>query len=594
MMDEYKVNDNDKGYPAVSTASLLGNSVDLSPYAVAYNGVWLSTYGVTINDFDKIGMHEVINRVQYVRLDQVKRKLRPYPEWFAAYVMESYPELGSYDDSKKIFRQRERHSAVLLPEFNEDAVEEVYDLLKKQASKYEREPIDRVHNFAELYGKAVASRTALGEEALRDTEGDWHCVDNLHDHKAIEKIEQLIDGKGTGWFPGGADGIAMFLKACRAQEVHVFTSGDNKIPRILICSSKTRKADDICYVLGLGDDRQIEPEMMGALERVDWSHFGSSVAKGFDTFKRASEMQSKLESGEELSADDIHNLWFDKFRGDDYFGKTEGNSLLDSIRYKRSFVEDVTELLHRGKNSKQLADLVLDQYLRQARHLVGAFWRHGVYLADDSRYYMKYGRDPLDEYRRRYGLDFDADCEKVFECRFAEASGDGEVSEKKSLWLYEFDMFYDSLARPFQEKCTIDVSASEAEEMARLAEALPNFIKLYAEVNMPLGEFDINKVATEALNSDDTEVIKELYYNYRSLSGKGLKIEVDSIALRLCELCESVIDYPTKLLATVIAKDRRLGPDFWKKIDTDTMPLASHAKLVKDGVVDPTQTPIRG
>ena len=563
---------------------------------------WRRRFGVSdYADNKRERMARVFQAAQIVRLNQMKKALiiGKYPTWFSSYVISAYTELGEFDSQTEKFNAREPGSTTLLPEVNTEALYEAY---KETARYYESGKLESA-DFSELYGKEIAAATSLGLEQRRETQpGEWHVIYVRRKNHSIDpkdnssdQLQALLAGQCTDWFPGDTKSIKDYLFDNKEiGVVRVLTTGENNIPRIMIC---TDMWGSIQMILGIGENGQVEPAMMGVLrEEIGKLMRGQDKLDTMDVIDSIDKIFAKQQKDEELSIEEIRRLWFgfNPNGGESYFWRNGGAAKLRAIRSERDFVEDVKTVVEcSGFSAEHLAELVLTHYVDQAEKLKGFFYDRGIFFTDDERYQKRYGKDPLDHYRNRCGYGVDSNCTDIVN-RLIEDGQQAALFQRPGLFTEglikemggKFDprlgvrVANESLkTEELTWKVKIDFTelAKEAKEKG----CLPGFIEFIARVKPPLGSFDINNFADSLLATEDPKVIRQLVNLFDHLRAVGLSDSLHGFVVwRLCELCDIVKGREDKLLASRLS--RLFDDAFWADMPGS---LAEYVRAMRAGIV---------
>ena len=563
---------------------------------------WYRRFGLPDNNYSQ--REELVRGFQDLqvgRLERVKKALivGKYPDWFSSYVISAYTELGEFDSQTEKFNAREPGSTTLLPEVNTEALYEAY---KETARYYESGKLESA-DFSELYGKEIAAATSLGLEQRRETQpGEWHVIYVRRKNHSIDpkdnssdQLQALLAGQCTDWFPGDTKSIKDYLFDNKEiGVVRVLTTGENNIPRIMIC---TDMWGSIQMILGIGENGQVEPAMMGVLrEEIGKLMRGQDKLDTMDVIDSIDKIFAKQQKDEELSIEEIRRLWFgfNPNGGESYFWRNGGAAKLRAIRSERDFVEDVKTVVEcSGFSAEHLAELVLTHYVDQAEKLKGFFYDRGIFFTDDERYQKRYGKDPLDHYRNRCGYGVDSNCTDIVN-RLIEDGQQAALFQRPGLFTEGLIKEMGGKFDPCRGVRVIDGSLDAEElhwtahidftELAKEAEdkkRLPGFIEFIARVKPPLGSFDINKFANDLLGTENFKVMSRLADWLDELEDVGLKSDFRGLAARrLCELCETVNSRESRLLASMLSG--WLDDDFWAGMPGN---LAEHVRAMRAGVI---------
>lgn len=562
---------------------------------------WYRRFGLPDNNYSQ--REELVRGFQDLqvgRLERMKKALivGKYPDWFSSYVISAYTELGEFDSQTEKFNARESGSATLLPEVNTEALYRAY----KEAARYHKSGKLESADFSELYGKEIAAATSLGLEQRREAQlGEWHEIRVRRKKEtfdpnddSFEQLHGLLAGQCTDWFPGDVESIKRYLYDNSVYFVDVLTTGKNNIPRIMIC---TDERGSIQMILGIGENDQVEPAMMGVLrEEIGKLMRGQDKLDTMDVIDSIDKIFAKQQKDEELSIEEIRRLWFgfNPNGGESYFWRNGGAAKLRAIRSKRDFVEDVKTVVEcSGFSAEHLAELVLNHYVDQAEKLKGFFYDRGIFFTDDERYQKRYGKDPLDHYRNRCGYGVDSNCTDIVN-RLIEDGQQAALFQRPGLFteglIKEMGGKFDPCrgvrviggslgAEELHWAADIDFTelAKEAEEKKRL----PGFIEFIARVKPPLGSFDINKFADDLLGTENFKVMSRLADWLDELEDVGLKSDFRGLAAwRLCELCETVNGREDRLLASMLSG--WLDDDFWADMPGN---LAECVRAMRAGII---------
>ena len=547
-------------------------------------------------------MARVFQAVQTGRLERVKKALivGKYPTWFSSYVISAYTKLGEFDPQAERFNAREPGSITLLPEVNTEALYEAY---KETARYYESGKLESA-DFSELYGKEIAAATSLGLEQRRETQsGEWHVIyvrrknySSAPKDNSSDQIQALLAGQCTDWFPGDTKSIKDYLFDNKEIDVvRVLTTGENNIPRIMIC---TNMWGSMQMILGIGENGQVELEMMGELrEAVGGLLGGRDKIETMDKIKEIDEIRAKQQKNEELSAKDIARLWFefDPHSGENYFWQSGGVAKLQAARSERNFIEDVKTIVgSRILPINWLAEMVLSQYIEHAEELKVFFYDRGVFFTEDKRYEKRYGSDPLDSYyRNRLGYGANSSCTDIVN-RLIEDGREIDLCLRPGLFaeglIKEMGGKFDPRlgVRVANESLNteeltweVEIDFTELAKEAKEKGCLPGFIGFIAIVKPPLGSFDINNFADSLLATEDPKVIRQLVNLFDHLRAVGLSDSLHGFAVwRLCELCDRVKGREDKLLASRLSM--LFDDDFWADMPGN---LAECVRAMRAGIV---------
>lgn len=562
---------------------------------------WYRRFGLPDNTYSQ--REELVRGFQDLqvgRLERMKKALivGKYPDWFSSYVISAYTELGEFDSQTEKFNARESGSATLLPEVNTEALYRAY----KKAARYYKSGKLESADFSELYGKEVAAATSLGLEQRREAQlGEWHEIRVRRKKEtfdpnddSFEQLHGLLAGQCTDWFPGDVESIKRYLYDNSFYAVSVLTTGKNNIPRIMMC---TDERGGIQMILGIGENDQVEPAMMGVLrEEIGKLMRGQDKLDTMDVIDSIDKIFAKQQKDEELSIEEIRRLWFgfNPNGGESYFWRNGGAAKLRAIRSKRDFVEDVKTVVEcSGFSAEHLAELVLNHYVDQAEKLKGFFYDRGIFFTDDERYQKRYGKDPLDHYRNRCGYGVDSSCTDIVN-RLIEDGQQADLFRQPKLFAGglvkemggKFDpcrgvRVIDGSLDAEELHWTADIDFTELAKEAEEKKRLPGFIEFIARVKPPLGSFDINKFADDLLGTEDFKVMSRLADWLDELEDVGLKSDFRGLAAwRLCELCETVNSREDRLLASRLSG--WLDDDFWADMPGN---LAEYVRAMRAGVI---------
>lgn len=562
---------------------------------------WYRRFGLPDNTYSQ--REELVRGFQDLqvgRLERMKKALivGKYPDWFSSYVISAYTELGEFDSQTEKFNAREPGSATLLPEVNTEALYRAY----KEAARYYKSGKLESADFSELYGKEVAAATSLGLEQRRETQlGEWHGIRVRRKKEtfdpnddSFEQLHGLLAGQCTDWFPGDVESIKRYLYDNSFYAVSVLTTGKNNIPRIIMC---TDERGGIQLILGIGENDQVEPAMMGVLrEEIGKLMRGQDKLDTMDVIDSIDKIFAKQQKDEELSIEEIRRLWFgfNPNGGESYFWRNGGAAKLRAIRSKRDFVEDVKTVVEcSGFSAEHLAEFVLDHYVDQAEKLKGFFYDKGIFFTDDERYQKRYGKDPLDYYRNSCGYGVDSSCTDIVN-RLIEDGRQADLFRQPKLFAgglvkemgSKFDprrgvRVIDSSLDAEELHWTADIDFTELAKEAEEKKRLPGFIEFIARVKPPLGNFDINKFADDLLGTENFKVMSRLADWLDELEDVGLKSNFRELAAwRLCELCETVNSREDRLLASRLSG--WFDDDFWADMPGN---LAECVRAMRAGII---------
>ena len=294
--------------------------------------------------------------------DYLSSKDATYPDWLKYYAFRSMLRMGEYDKEEKSFTKRTKGTVKPFPDLNREALAYVLDAVEKKAKE---EDIDtssldeekqkefndllRGENFSKLYAFAIERVTPASREQLTEVEGEWVKYDRNSDHIPLV---QSLQGHGTGWCTAGESTAETQLKG---GDFYVYYSHDEDgkptIPRAAIRTQQGKIAE----VRGIAEQQNLDSNIAPVVEeKLQEFPDGEQYEKKTSDMKRLTEIETKNNSGEELTKDDIKFLWeFDsKIEGFGY----QRDPRIEEIQDRRDVKEDISFALDVPKDKISITE----------------------------------------------------------------------------------------------------------------------------------------------------------------------------------------------------------------------------------------------
>lgn len=239
------------------------------------------------------------------------RDSESFPMWAKYWAFTSMVKLSSYDKEKHTFSKRDKSTVAPFPDLNREALAYVVDAIVKKANKEKIENNDPEFkklldgaNFGKLYAWAIEKVTPTEQNELLNTNGEWVKYDQGSGHMPL--VESL-QGHGTGWCTAGES-------TARAQldggDFYVYYSYDKNgkpsIPRVAI----RMQGDQIGEVRGIAKEQNLDP-YIGDVVKKKLTEFpdGKVYEKKVEDMKKLTQIEKKLNAGQELAKDDLIFLY---------------------------------------------------------------------------------------------------------------------------------------------------------------------------------------------------------------------------------------------------------------------------------------------
>lgn len=241
----------------------------------------------------------------------------PYSDSLKYFTLRSVLTMGDYDKERHAFTQRSKGTVKPFPDLNREALAYALDAIDK---KYKGQNIDMAafedqeaqefekllasENFAKLYAFAIEKVTPASAEQLKSTQGQWVKYDQNSD---ATPLFDSLQGHGTGWCTAAESTAQVQLQN---GDFYVYYSSDQDgkptVPRAAI----RMQGNSIAEVRGVAAEQNLDPYIGEVVEdKLKEFPDGATYQKKAADMKRLTEVESKAQSGQDLSSEDLIFLY---------------------------------------------------------------------------------------------------------------------------------------------------------------------------------------------------------------------------------------------------------------------------------------------
>ena len=211
--------------------------------------------------------------------------------WVKLWIFRGITSMGNYNDDRKAFSRRTKHTTSPFPMFDPVITLDVIDKVKTLIKTNDQELIDDAitsESFARLYAYYFSMQREEILKRSKTTNGEWIHYEGVSDRI---RLRSDIIGKGTLWCIENRKDAKEILEN---GVIDIYYSYDEEkkptIPRLAIVSSDK----NIKEVRGVEHNQNIEPFMEDILERKLLSFFGYAKDERIEKLKAKRNMQKDL------------------------------------------------------------------------------------------------------------------------------------------------------------------------------------------------------------------------------------------------------------------------------------------------------------
>ena len=253
--------------------------------------------------------------------------------WVKLWIFKGITSMGNYNDDRKAFSRRTKHTTSPFPMFDPVITLDVIDKVKTLIRTNDQELIDDAitsESFARLYAYYFSMKREEILKRSKTTNGEWIHYEGVSDRI---RLRSDIIGKGTLWCIENRKDAKEILEN---GVIDIYYSYDEEkkptIPRLAIVSSNK----NIKEVRGIGHSQNIEPFMEDILERKLLSYnYNEKVNKTLTNARRLTYLTEK----ETYSKSDIEFLYEIKEKIG-FFGYSK-DERIEKLKAKRNMQKDL-------------------------------------------------------------------------------------------------------------------------------------------------------------------------------------------------------------------------------------------------------------
>ena len=253
--------------------------------------------------------------------------------WVKLWIFKGITSMGNYNDDRKAFSRRTKHTTSPFPMFDPVITLDVIDKIKTLIKTNDQELINDTitsESFAKLYAYYFSMKREEILKRSKNTSGEWIHYEDVNDRI---RLRSDIIGKGTLWCIENRKDAKEVLEN---GVIDVYYSYDEElkptIPRLAIVSSDK----NIKEVRGIGHSQNIEPFMEDILERKLLSYnYNEKVNKTLINARRLTYLTEK----ENYSKSDIEFLYEIKEKIG-FFGYAK-DWRIEQLKNKRNMQKDL-------------------------------------------------------------------------------------------------------------------------------------------------------------------------------------------------------------------------------------------------------------
>ena len=246
--------------------------------------------------------------------------------WVKLWIFKGITSMGNYNDDRKAFSRRTKHTTSPFPMFDSVITLDIIDKVKTLIKTNDQELINDTitsESFAKLYAYYFSMKREEIIKRSKTTSGEWVHYEGVSDRI---RLRSDIIGKGTLWCIENRKDAKEILEN---GVIDIYYSYDEElkptIPRLAIVSNDK----NIKEVRGIGHSQNIEPFMEDILERKLLSYnYNEKVNKTLINARRLTYLTEK----ENYSKSDIEFLYEIKEKIG-FFGYAKRNMQKDLAYY---------------------------------------------------------------------------------------------------------------------------------------------------------------------------------------------------------------------------------------------------------------------
>lgn len=239
----------------------------------------------------------------------------PYPLWFKIYAWDGMSKMGVFDKEHQKYARRDETTAAPYPGLNQAALAKTFDVLTSgqqgeiPEDDQELAVLIKTSNFAPLYTHFLLEQKTIvpTPERTEDIHGEW--VEYLPG----QEKELSVAAEGTPWciaspamgrnYLGGDDvpeNKAKFLL------FHLDNPRSGQLSESACASIRLGPDGKVAEISGLEEGQALEDSLVPIVEaKCRELPGGKKFLEAFADKKRLIELDRKMQSGEELSAEDL-------------------------------------------------------------------------------------------------------------------------------------------------------------------------------------------------------------------------------------------------------------------------------------------------
>lgn len=250
----------------------------------------------------------------------------PFPMWFKVYAWDGMSKMGAFNQEKKSFTKRDKHTVAPYPKLNPSALAKVYELIldfygkEHSGNKINNEMSGELKNLAEsgnfnkLYSKMLLSekRFIKTPESPDEVVGEW--VEYLPGDE-----EELAEAaEGTPWCISSTYMGSEYLQPQDDQQdnkakffLFHLTDPETGLPSKSACASIRLDSDGMVdEISGLGDLQTLEDALVPTVfEKVKTLQGGERFLEAFADNNMLMSLDRKMKKSEELTKEEFEFIY---------------------------------------------------------------------------------------------------------------------------------------------------------------------------------------------------------------------------------------------------------------------------------------------
>lgn len=250
----------------------------------------------------------------------------PFPMWFKVYAWDGMSKMGTFNQEKKSFTKRDKHTVAPYPKLNPSALAKVYELILNFYGKEHSEnktnnemsgelkTLVETGNFNKLYSKMLLGekRFVKTPENPDDVVGEW--VEYLPGDE--EKLAEAAEG--TPWCISSTYMGSEYLQSRETQQdnkakflLFHLTDPETGLPAKSACASIRLDSDGMVdEISGLGDLQTLEDALVPTVfEKVKTLQGGEKFLEAFADNNMLISLDRKMKKGDELTREEFEFIY---------------------------------------------------------------------------------------------------------------------------------------------------------------------------------------------------------------------------------------------------------------------------------------------